>query len=126
MRDRASEFGFSIWYSLLIVLIVGIVTVGGLAISGATLPHWLSFQRQAVEQSKSFVDSTNSNLLNLKSEYKRLATKIVDAKGDEQSIGAYKAQQKAVIEQMCGIMSSMSAATVNSDVRGFVSEQGGC
>lgn len=124
MRDRASELGITIWASLLILVVVAMLSFGGTWINAKLLPWWYGVQRETTENSKSFVDSTNTNLMNLRLEYVRLQGKIDSASAPDQ--GAYKAQQGAILEQMCTIISTMNKSTVQPAIMGFVNENGGC
>lgn len=125
MRERSSELGYTIWFTLLTLLVVAILSFGGLAIRRYTLPAWFGIQREAVQESKSFVDSTNSNLANLKTEYTRLQAKIAESEKGE-SIAAYEAQQDMVIDQMCIVVKTMNGNNVDYTINTFLAEHGGC
>lgn len=112
--------------SLLALLVIAILTIGVTALNGQLYPWWLSIQRKSVEQSKSFTDSNNNMLESYMLEYSRLDTKIAEAQGDETIIGAYKAQQKAIVEKMCRQISTMAQGTVNPDTTQFLNSHGGC
>lgn len=125
MRERSSELGFTVWWALLGLTALAILIFGGIAIQRYAYPMWIGVQRDAVQESKSFVDSTNSNLANLKTEHLLLQTKIVESEKPE-SIAAYKAQQEMVISQMCIIAGTMEDSTVSQDIRSFLAEKGQC
>jgi len=112
--------------TFLALLVIAILTVGITALNGQLYPWWLSIQRKSVEQSKSFTDGNNNMLESYMLEYSRLDTKIAEAQGDEAIIGAYRAQQKAIVEKMCRQTSTMAQGTVNSNTTQFLNSHGGC
>lgn len=124
MKNRGTEVGSSIWYTLLVLLVVGLFALGWLGISRVVYPWWLSFQRQSVEQSKSYTDSTNIAMANYIREYRALDAKIAEAKGDQSLIGPYQAQQRAILTQMCQIKATMK--DIAPDTQVFLSQHGGC
>lgn len=112
--------------TFLALLVIAILTVGITALNGQLYPWWLSIQRKSVEQSKSFTDGNNNMLESYVLEVSRLDTKIAEAQGDEAIIGAYKAQQKAIVEKMCRQISTMAQGTVNPNTTQFLNSHGGC
>lgn len=113
-------------YSFLFLLIVAIVTVGLMALNGATYPWWLSIQRKAVEQSKSFTDANNNMLETYILEHSRLDTKVAEAQGNNDLVNAYTAQQHAIVEKMCLQVSTMAPGTVNPNTLSWLNSHGGC
>lgn len=113
-------------FSLIALVVIAILTLGITALNGQLYPWWLSIQRKSVEQSKSFTDGNNNMLESYMLEYSRLDTKIAEAQGDETIIGAYKAQQKAIVEKMCRQISTMAQGTVNPNTTQFLNSHGGC
>ena len=107
------------------ILIVGITGIS-MAVSGTTYPWWLSIQRRAVEQSKSFTDANNNMLESYMLEHSRLDTKIAEANGNENLTQAYEAQQKAIVEKMCREISTMAQGTVNPNTLSWLNSNGGC
>lgn len=112
--------------TFLALLVIAILTVGITALNGQLYPWWLSIQRKSVEQSKSFTDGNNNMLESYMLEYSRLDTKIAESQGDEAIIGAYKAQQKAIVGKMCRQISTMAQGTVNPNTTQFLNSHGGC
>lgn len=113
-------------WSVLLLIAVAILAVGISALNGTLYPWWLSIQRKAVEQSKSFTDANNNMLETYMLEHSRLDTKIVEAQGDESLASAYRAQQKAIVEKMCRQISTMAKGTVNPDTISWLNSKGGC
>jgi hypothetical protein len=120
------EFKEVLKVTFLALLVIAILTVGITALNGQLYPWWLSIQRKSVEQSKSFTDGNNNMLESYMLEYSRLDTKIAEAQSDEAIIGAYKAQQKAIVEKMCRQTSTMAQGTVNPNTTQFLNSHGGC
>lgn len=122
--ERAGELGDVVWYSLLVVVAVTVLGGGIYAFDRMVYPAWLSYQREMVEESKSFNDSTNIALSNYIREYNALEVKIAEAEGDSALTGPYKAQQKAILGQMCQVVVTMN--DVAPDNRQFLAAHGGC
>ncbi len=120
------ELKEAVKFSLIALVVIAILALGITALNGQLYPWWLSIQRKSVEQSKSFTDSNNNMLESYMLEYSRLDTKIAEAQGDENIIGAYKAQQKAIVEKMCRQISTMAQGTVNPNTTQFLNSHGGC
>jgi hypothetical protein len=126
MGEIRDSFKYSILGAVLLVIVFAIIAVGSMAINGTLYPWWLSIQRKAVEQSKSFTDSNNNMLETYKLEYAKLDTKIAESQGNEDLIKAYKAQQVAVTDRMCRQISTMKKETVNPDTLSWLNSKGGC
>ena len=120
------DFKDTVKFSVLALIAIAILALGITALNGQLYPWWLSIQRKSVEQSKSFTDGNNNMLESYMLEYSRLDTKIAEAQGDETIIGAYKAQQKAIVEKMCRQISTMAQGTVNPNTTQFLNSHGGC
>lgn len=121
MRD---ELKYAIWYSLLALVVIALISVGVMALKGQLYPWWLSIQRKSVEQSKSFTDSNNNMLQSYMLEYSRLDTKIAEAQGNQVVINAYVAQQKAIVDKMCRQVSTMATGTVNPNTLSWLNSKG--
>lgn len=120
------DFKVLFTWVFVIIVVVAIFAVAFTAINGTLYPWWLSIQRRAVEQSKSFTDSNNNMLETYKLEYAKLDTKIAEANGDAGLTGAYEAQQKAIVEKMCREISTMAQGTVNPNTLSWLNSKGGC
>jgi len=107
------------------ILVVGITGIS-MAVTGTAYPWWLSIQRKAVEQSKSFTDANNNMLESYMLEHSRLDTKIAEASGNESLTQAYEAQQKAIVGKMCLEISTMAQGTVNPNTLSWLNSNGGC
>jgi hypothetical protein len=126
MKARFIEIGSATWYTIIAVVVIAVLSLGGLAIQGVVYPWWLSIQRESVESSKSFTDANNNMLQTYKLEYARLETKAVEAGNDTASVSAYRAQQSAVVEKMCTMISTMKIETVNPSILTWLNSKGGC
>jgi|WetSurSiteA1Bulk_404760.scaffolds.fasta_scaffold14270_3 hypothetical protein len=117
-------------WCLIGLVAIAILTVGiagiTMATQGTLYPWWLSIQRKAVEQSKSFTDANNNMLESYMLEHSRLDTKIVEANGNKSITQAYVAQQKAIVEKMCREVSTMAQGTVNPNTLSWLNSNGGC
>lgn len=120
------ELKMVLWYCFLGLVVISIFTVAITALNGTLYPWWLSIQRKAVEQSKSFTDANNNMLESYKLEYSRLDTKIAEANGNTGITQAYEAQQKAIVEKMCREISTMAQGTVNPNTLSWLNSNGGC
>lgn len=120
------ELKMILWYCFLGILVISIFAVAITALNGTLYPWWLSIQRKAVEQSKSFTDANNNMLESYKLEYSRLDTKIAEANGNESVTQAYESQQKAIVEKMCREISTMAQSTVNPNTLAWLNSNGGC
>lgn len=109
--------------SLVIIVLLGFFFT---ALNGSLYTFWLSMQRHAVEQSKSFTDSNNNMLETYKLEYSKLDTKIAEVNGNTVLTSAYEAQQKAIVDKMCLEVSTMAPGTVNPNTQSWLNSKGGC
>lgn len=125
VKDRSEELGGAVWYPLLALVAIVIIAGGSFAFNAWVYPQWLAYQRQSVEQSKSFTDANNNMLETYKLEYARLETKKAEAAGDDVK-AAYTAQQGAIVTKMCRQISTMSGGTVNPQTRSWLNSKGGC
>ncbi len=126
LRERFGVIGEVLFWSFFALIMAALFAFGSLAIQGKVLPAWLSIQRKAVEQSKSFTDANNNMLSTYSMEYQALDTKIAEANGNTDLTSAYKAQQKAILRKMCQEISTMSPGTINPDTLQFINSKGGC
>lgn len=117
-QDMKQTAGWLVFGTLAIIVIW--------AVFSALYPAQLSFQRNAVEQSKSFTDSQNAQMVNSIQDYVRLDTKIVEAAGNDQLIASYKGQQRADKNSICKSIALMQPGTVSQDVLRWVAQTGGC
>lgn len=124
MKSFLEELGLTVQGALLIVVAFTVVVGGAFAFNAAIYPTWLAYQREAVEQGKSYNDSTNTALANFIREYTALDVKIAEAKGDQSLIGPYEAQQGAILTQMCAVYVTMNDVAPSN--RQFIAEHGGC
>lgn len=106
------------------VIFISIVVATIFALNSALLPAWLGVQRNAVENSKSYNDSRNTALTTSIQEYNALEVKVAEAKGDEALTDAYKAQQKAILNNMCQMV--VSTKEIAPNTQQFLAEHGGC
>lgn len=120
------ELKMILWYSFLGIVVISIFAVAFTALNGTLYPWWLSIQRKAVEQSKSFTDSNNNMLESYMLEHSRLDTKIAEANGNTVIIQVYEAQQKAIVEKMCREISTMAQGTVNPNTISWLNSNGDC
>lgn len=123
MKERLGELGYTIWLVFLTLVVIALLTFGGLFIQKVAYPWWLSTQRQSVENSKSFTDANNNMLETYKLEYSRLDVKISESPDDA---SVYKAQQKAILEKMCVEISTMQRNTVNPQTIQWLNSKGAC
>lgn len=121
IHDRAKELGGAVWASLLAVLVIGLLTAGVLFVQGTLYPMWLAYQREQVEQSKSYVDSTNIALSNFIREYNSLEVRKTE---NPDSAAVYAAQQTAILNQMCGLYVTLEDVSASNQY--FISQHGGC
>jgi hypothetical protein len=126
MKNRFSELGYGIWYAVITIIVVAVLAFGGLFIQRVAYPWWLSIQREAVEESKSFTDANNNMLQAYVLEHSRLDTKIAEAQGETDLVVAYNAQQTAIVERMCRQISTMKRDTVNPNTIQWLNSNGGC
>jgi len=124
MKERLSELGYVVWLTIIGLIVLALLAVGTLGIQRVVYPKWLSVQRSAVEQSKSFTDANNNMLETYKLEYVRLDAKI--AGSNEAVATAYKAQQGAILGKMCTEIATMSVGTVNPNTLSWLNSKGGC
>lgn len=122
LRDSAAAVWWTIVLSFCVLLFAGAV----FAFNAGLYPAWLGIQRNAVEQSKSYVDSANGSLTTYAQEYRALDTKIAEAGDNSSTVGAYKAQQKAILNSMCQQIDSMRTNTVAPAALSFMTQHGGC
>lgn len=126
MRERIGITSELVYWTLVGLVLVALLAAGGLAIQRYAYPWWLSIQRKAVEDSKSFTDSNNNMLQTYILEHARLDTKIAEAGDNSELIVTYQAQQKAIVEKMCRQVSTMKKSTVNPDTLSWLNRNGGC
>ena len=126
MKERFGADGEVIFWTLVTLVIIFIISLGSLAINGTLNPIQKMWERKAVEQSKSFTDGNNVMLQKYILEYSRLDTKIVEAKDDPTSVGMYKDQQTTLVGTMCTEIATMDKSTVNPSTLSFVNSHGGC
>jgi len=122
--QRIKETSEMLYWTVIAVVVLGILAFGTLFIQSKVYPWWLEIQRNAVEESKSFVDSRNDGLITMRQEYLRLEEKAVAAPGEV--VPAYRAQQKAILDDMCQIVETMQPDTVATSINQFLALHGGC
>lgn len=112
---------------ILLWLLIGCLIVGVVVVSYQVVyPWYLSVQRKAVEQSKSFTDANNNMLESYILESSRLDTKIAEAGDNTALVSAYKAQQSAIVGKMCREIATMATGTVKPSTMSWLASQGGC
>jgi glutaminase len=121
---RRNELSSTVWYTLLALLVIALLSFGILGIQRIIYPQWLAFQRSAVEESKSYTDATNIALANYIREYRMLETRIAEAGDNTEVIGKYREQQGAILTLMCQTMATMKE--IAPTIRAFMAEKGGC
>lgn len=126
IKEWFSELWGAVGVAVICIVVIAIVAGSLFAAQAYLYPSWLSVQRNAVKQSKSFTDANNNMLETYKLEYGRLDTKIAEAQADEILVSAYRAQQNAIIEKMCREISTMKRETVNPSTLSWLNSQGGC
>jgi hypothetical protein len=126
MKDVLKGIGLVLVFIVLLLGFYAFTASGTLLVQKYIYPQWLSVQRSSVESSKSYVDSKNTALVNLSSEYIKLDTKIAESGDNQKLIDSYKAQQTAILGQMCQIISTMKRDTIASMNSQFISQNGGC
>lgn len=94
---------------LAVITLLVFWTVG---LNAVVLPFNLQIQRNAAEQSKSFVDAHNSQMLGY----------VQDANRNDISEGQFNADKNAI----CALMGRMPAGSVNRTVQQFINNNGGC
>jgi hypothetical protein len=126
MKDGLKVVGILFLVTVVFLVWYAFTASGTLFIQSYIYPQWLGVQRSAVESSKSFVDSNNIALANLQTEFYRLDTKIAEAGQDSELANTYKAQQEAVVNQMCMKVVRMKSNTVAPEITVFLAKEGGC
>ena len=126
LRERFGIVGEIVFWMAVGLVVFTLLTAGGMAINGWALPKWLSIERKAVEQSKSFTDANNNMLSTYSMEYQALDVKIAESSGNTELVSVYKAQQKAILRKMCQEVSTMSPGTVNPTTIQWINSKGGC
>lgn len=116
----------AVWVTIVLCVCVAIVVLAMFGLNAGLYPRWLGVQRNAVEESKSYVDSANSSLTTYAQEYRALDSKIAEADNNADVVATYKAQQKAIMNSMCQQIASMKANTISPVSSAFVAEHGGC
>jgi len=124
IKDRSSEIGGVVYAVFLVLLVVGLLSAGYVGITKYVYPWWLQVQRESVKESQSFTDSTNIAMSNFIREYRALDTKIAEAGDNTELVKTYKAQQGAILTQMCKTRATMRE--VAPDTLQFLSQHGGC
>lgn len=106
----------------LLVIVVAIASY--LLIARVVYPAWFAIQRESVEESKSFVDSSNIMLQTYMLEYARLDVNI--AQSDAATAKAYRGQQRAIINKMCSQVATMEPSTIQPSTMAWLTIKGGC
>ncbi len=107
-RSRLEEAGWFTWLAIGAVIVIALLVV----VFAVVRPAILQIERQSVESSKSYTDSSNIALTNYIVQYN--------------SPNATEGQQKAIIGAMCEMTAKMASGTVSPQVTKFLAGHGGC
>ncbi len=125
------------FFGVLLGTVAALLVIVGLFffMSGANLAAWSFFgpkvaevQRDVTENSKSFIDSTNTAAGNAIAEYYKLNTlraASVDA-GNTAMAESYEQQMMALALLVCQTVAPLNAGDYSPAVAGFVGSIGGC
>jgi lipopolysaccharide export LptBFGC system permease protein LptF len=125
MRETFEEAGAFTKVLLAAVIVVVVLTAVGYGLDAAFLPWYTGLQRNVVEQSKSFTDSSNLAMTNAIQQYDAINVSITQTQ-DQAEIAAYKAQQQALKNDICKTRATMKPETVSADVNSWLASHGGC
>lgn len=111
MRETARVSAAAVWGIIVLCVCLGIFTIFSLGLQAKLMPWWFAVQRQTVEESKSFVDSNTTAMLNKIAEY---------GKTENQD------QKDAIYTLVCTQATKMAPGTVPSNVARWLGEHGDC
>lgn len=111
MREEARFVGGLLFWLIIVLIVIAIISAGAFYWNAYFYPKWLGVQRNAVENSKSYVDSTNSAMMTYIQQYEALPD---------------SPQRTAVMNDLCQLYSTMKPDTVRPLIASFVAEHGGC
>jgi hypothetical protein len=123
MREQIEILGMSVWWAIIGIIVVAVIALGGLVIYSQLGPRRVQIEREIVENSKSYNDSGNIAIANYIATYLSLDSKVSETDNKEQQT-VYRAQQKAIMQQICMQINTMSAKAP-SNVQ-FINQYGGC
>jgi len=113
---------WKLFFALLAMLVI--VSLVLTAVNGFALPWQLGMQRNAVEQSRSFIDSRNTQAINKIERWFDLERQRMGA--DPDTAMAIEGQQQFLYENICALAQEQNRTTVLSQVRLFLAEHGNC
>lgn len=122
MRMFFNSLGAFVYITFFVVLAILV----GFGVWAGLFPLGLAVQRNAVEQSKSYTDSTNTAMIMYMQDWQKLDTEIAKSEGNVFLIATYRGQQRSDINLICATKASMRPETVSSVVLQFISQNGGC
>lgn len=125
VKGGAAGCGITAYVTVLMLAVVAVFAVAGAAYEWWYLPFHAQLERNTVEQSKSFTDSSNLAMVNAIQQYNAIEVSITQTK-DQAEIGAYRAQQKALKNDICKTRATMKPDTVSADVNTWLASHGGC
>jgi hypothetical protein len=126
VKQGFKYFGLTLLGIVIVLILLAFTEQGSMLVQRWIYPQQLQVQRIVVENSKSYTDSKNTQLMNLIKEYTALDSKIYEGTKDPLISSAYRSQQKAILNQMCYMLSTMAEGTVNPIIVRFISSNGGC
>lgn len=103
---------YAVGITLIVIVVIVMIYSALFFLWAGTLPFGLSVQRNAVEESKSYIDSANSMMVTYMQDYTRNETN--------------PAQQQADLNAICEQISHMKRDTVSPMVSQFIASKGGC
>lgn len=111
MRESLGVSAAAIWGTIIACICIGLITIFSLGLQAKLMPWWFAVQRETVEQSKSFVDSTTTSMLNKIVEYGKTKDKN---------------QKEAIYTLVCNQATNMAPGTVPSTVAVWLGQNGDC
>ena len=123
MKDQIEILGMSVWWAIIGIIVVAVIALGGLIIYSQLGPRQVQIEREIVEGSKSYNDSSNIAIANYIAQYLNLDSKISETDNKEQQV-VYRTQQKAIMNQICMQIKTMQVKAPSN--LQFINQHGGC
>lgn len=111
MRETARVSAAAIWTTIILCACIGILAIFSLGLQAKLMPWWFAVQRDATEQSKSFINSQTQAMLN----------KIVEYGKTEDA-----SQKEVIYNLVCSQATEMAPGTVPSKVAVWLGQNGEC